>query len=268
MSHYPKKGIWTACPACGRHVHASQWGHWQQCPYCQYWQRLSAAERIDQLVDPGSFEPLAMPEQAHNQLAFPNYDQKLAHARQMTDMTEAVITGTATFNHWPSLLAVMDSHFMMGTLNTVVTQRLITVLQVARKRQLPVIIVTASGGARMQEGLYALVGMNLILAELARLAHAALPLITVLTDPTMGGVSASFGFKGDVVLAEAGAKIGFAGARVIQQTMPVTLPPDFQSAASLEAHGMLDAVVPRPALRAKLIDVLASYAFQGGNQHG
>ncbi len=115
----------------------------------------------------------------------------------------------------------------------------------------------------MQEGLYALVGMNLILAELQRLAASQIPLITVLTDPTMGGVSASFAFKGDLVVAEAGAKIGFAGARVIQQTMPVDLPADFQTAASLMTHGMLDAVIERPRMRAYLANALAAYGLRG-----
>lgn len=268
MSHYPVAGTWTSCPACGRHVHQRQWGRWQQCPYCHYWRRLSAVDRITQLVDPDSFTALTSAVQSQNRLAFPNYDEKLRQAKLKTAQTEAVITGQATFAKWPAIVIVMDSYFMMGTLNTSVTRLIIAAMQQARKQKLPVIIVTASGGARMQEGLYALVGMNLILAEVARLAAAKLPLITVLTDPTMGGVSASFAFKGDVVIAEAGATIGFAGARVIQQTMPTTLPADFQSAASLLAHGQLDAVVLRPELRAYLSRVLATYQLSGGPTHG
>lgn len=267
MSHYPNTGTWQACPACGRHVHQSQWGRWQQCPYCHYWCRLGAAQRIDQLVDPGSFAALAMPERSQNQLDFPAYTAKLDRAQAATGLTEAVVIGTATVGDWPLVLAVMDSHVMMGTLNTAVTRRLLTAAQTARARNIPLVIVTASGGARMQEGLYALVGMNLILDELARLATAQLPLITVLTDPTMGGVSASFAFKGDVILAEAGAKIGFAGARVIQQTMPTDLPDDFQNAASLLDNGMVDAVVDRPHLRNQLSEILVSYG-KGEPQNG
>jgi len=268
MSHYPSTGTWQTCPACGRHVHQRQWGTYHQCPFCHYWQRLTAMQRISQLVDESSFTPLAMPERSLDQLAFPDYPAKLARAQQQTGLTEAIVTGAATIEAQPCILAVMDSHFMMGTLNTTVTRRLIHASEQAREQQLPLIIVTASGGARMQEGIYALVGMNLILAELARLATVQLPLITVLTDPTMGGVSASFAFKGDVIVAEAGAKIGFAGARVIQQTMPVQLPADFQSAASLLANGMLDDVIERPQLRSYLARVLASYGIQGGCQHG
>lgn len=263
MSHYPQTGRWTACRACGRHVHQSQWGPFQQCPYCHHWQRLTATERLALLVDPDSWQPLAMPERPSNQLAFPGYDQKLQQAAQQTTATEAVVTGTAKINGYPAVLAVMDSHFMMGTLNTVVTRRIVTASQTAQRQAIPLIIVTASGGARMQEGLYALVGMNLILAELQRLAAAQIPLITMLTDPTMGGVSASFAFKGDLVVAEAGAKIGFAGARVIQQTMPVDLPADFQTAASLMTHGMLDAVIERPRMRAYLANALAAYGLRG-----
>lgn len=268
MSHYPEPGTWTTCVACGRHVHHSQWGPLRQCPYCKHWQRLTAQRRLDQLVDPGSFHALPMPERPVNELHFPGYDQKLARAAQRTTSSEAVVIGTATVHHHPAVLAVMDSYFMMGTLNTAVTRRIVTASRVARKRHLPLIIVTASGGARMQEGVYALVGMNLILAEFARLAAVPVPLITVLTDPTMGGISASFAFRGDVVVAEAGAKIGFAGARVIQQTMPVDLPADFQTAASLLDHGMLDAVVERPRLRAYLANVLAAYHLEGDVNHG
>jgi len=268
MSHYPSTGTWQACPTCGRHVHQRQWGTWQQCPFCHYWQRLTATQRISQLADVDSFVSLAMPERATNQLDFPDYNAKLTRAQQQTGLTEAVVTGLATIDAQPCVLAVMDSHFMMGTLNTAVTRRLIHASEQAREHHLPLVVVTASGGARMQEGIYALVGMNLVLAEFARLAADRLPLITILTDPTMGGVSASFAFKGDVVIAEAGAKIGFAGARVIQQTMPVKLPADFQSAASLLANGMLDDVIERPQLRSYLGRVLASYGIQGGHQHG
>jgi acetyl-CoA carboxylase carboxyl transferase subunit beta len=268
MSHYPKKGVWTTCPACGRHVHTGQWGPWQQCPYCQHWRRLTAVQRIQQLVDPDSFQALATPERPQNQLGFPGYTKKLAQAATTSGLTEAVVTGTATIATWPVMLIVMDSHFMMGTLNTAVTRRMITALDQAQAQRLPVILVTASGGARMQEGLYALVGMNLVLAAVERLATAQLPLITVLTDPTMGGVSASFAFKGDMILAEAGAKIGFAGPRVIQQTMPVTLPTDFQTAASLYQQGAVDAVVARPDLRAKLTTLLAAYQCSGVTPRG
>ncbi|KLD60368.1 acetyl-CoA carboxyl transferase, partial [Lactiplantibacillus plantarum] len=153
------------------------------------------------------------------------------------------------------------------TLNTAVTRRLLHASEQARAQRLPLIIVTASGGARMQEGVYALVGMNLILAELARLAATPLPLITVLTDPTMGGVSASFAFKGDLIIAEAGAKIGFAGARVIQQTLPVKLPADFQTADQLFKNGMVDAVVERPQLRSTLGQALVNYGI-GRSAHG
>lgn len=268
MSHYPTTGQWTTCRVCGRHVHARQWGTWRQCPYCQAWQRLTAKQRIDQLVDADSFEPLPVVARSQNQLAFPGYATKLAQATEKTGLTEAVVAGWATIQTWPVMLIVMDSHFMMGTLNTTVSRRIMAALKQARQRQVPVIMVTASGGARMQEGIYALVGMNLILAEMARLAAVPVPVISVLTDPTMGGVSASFAFKADVVLAEAGAKIGFAGPRVIQQTMPVDLPADFQSAASLYENGAVDAVIARPELRDQLGDILASYRFQGVSTHG
>ncbi|BBM21102.1 acetyl-CoA carboxyl transferase [Lactobacillus pentosus] len=263
MSHYPSPGTWSACPNCGRHVHQRQWGTDQQCPYCHYWRRLTATQRIQQLTDAETFQPFEMPERTVDRLAFPDYPAKLQHAEQETGLSEAIICGTAQIAQQSCVLAVMDSHFMMGTLNTAVTRRLLYASEQARARQLPLVIVTASGGARMQEGIYALVGMNLILAELARLAQDQLPLITVLTDPTMGGVSASFAFEGDLVLAEAGAKIGFAGARVIQQTTPADLPADFQTADQLFENGMLDAVVERPHLKAYLGRTLANYGIGG-----
>lgn len=267
MSHYPASGTWQACPKCGRHVHQRQWGTYQQCPYCHYWQRLTTAQRLEQLVDEGAFQPLTMTERPVNQLGFPDYTNKLRRAQRQTGLNEAVVCGTALIEQQPCILAVMDSHFMMGTLNTAVTRRLLHASEQARAQRLPLIIVTASGGARMQEGVYALVGMNLILAELARLALTPLPLITVLTDPTMGGVSASFAFKGDLIIAEAGAKIGFAGARVIQQTLPVKSPADFQTADQLFKNGMVDAVVERPQLRSTLGQALANYGI-GRSAHG
>ena len=267
MSHYPASGTWQACPKCGRHVHQRQWGTYQQCPYCHYWQRLTTAQRLEQLVDEGSFQPLTMTERPVNQLGFPDYTNKLRRAQRQTGLNEAVVCGTALIEQQPCILAVMDSHFMMGTLNTAVTRRLLHASEQARAQRLPLIIVTASGGARMQEGVYALVGMNLILAELARLAATPLPLITVLTDPTMGGVSASFAFKGDLIIAEAGAKIGFAGARVIQQTLPVKLPADFQTADQLFKNGMVDAVVERPQLRSTPGQALVNYGI-GRSAHG
>ena len=267
MSHYPNSGTWRACPQCGRHVHQRQWGTYQQCPYCHYWQRLTVTQRLQQLVDTATFQSFETTERPVNQLGFPDYAEKIQRAQRQTGLSEAVVCGTATIVQQPCVLAVMDSHFMMGTLNTVVTRRLLHASEQARVRHLPLVIVTASGGARMQEGVYALVGMNLFLAELARLATAQLPLITVLTDPTMGGVSASFAFRGDLIVAEAGAKIGFAGARVIQQTLPVKLPADFQTAEQLLANGMVDAVIERPQLRAYLGRALSNYGI-GGQVHG
>ena len=127
MSHYPAAGTWTSCPACGRHVHQSQWGRWQQCPYCHYWQRLTANERLTQLVDPESFEALNSGMTTQDELHFPNYTEKLAQARATTGQAEAVTTGWARLANWPAMLIVMDSHFMMGTLNTTVTRKIIAV---------------------------------------------------------------------------------------------------------------------------------------------
>ena len=143
MSHYPAYGTWQACPKCGRHVHQRQWGTYQQCPYCHYWQRLTTAQRLEQLVDEGAFQPLTMTERPVNQLGFPDYTNKLRRAQRQTGLNEAVVCGTALIEQQPCILAVMDSHFMMGTLNTAVTRRLLHASEQARAQRLPLIIVTA-----------------------------------------------------------------------------------------------------------------------------
>ncbi|MFD1318318.1 acetyl-CoA carboxylase carboxyltransferase subunit beta [Loigolactobacillus zhaoyuanensis] len=253
MSHLPVTGIWRQCPHCQRNVHQLEWGKLQICPHCGYYLRLTASQRIQQLSE--SFQSL--PEiTAAPPFAFPGYQAKLAQAQQQTGATEAFNAGVATLNGQSFMLGVMDSHFMMGTLNTIVGARLRQAISAAQTQRLPLVLVIASGGARMQEGILSLLQMNTVLAAFDDLNAAGNFTLNILTDPTMGGVSASFAFAADTVIAEAGATIGFAGKRVIQGTSREPLPPDFQSAASLYQQGQLDAVVKRTDLAAVVVQLL------------
>ncbi|MFD0898577.1 acetyl-CoA carboxylase carboxyltransferase subunit beta [Loigolactobacillus binensis] len=253
MSHLPANGIWQQCPKCRRNVHRLEWGNLQICPHCGHYLRLSATRRIQQLSE--KFQPL--PElTAAPPFAFPGYQKKLAQAQQQTGASEAFTAGTATLSDQAFVLGVMDSHFMMGTLNTIVGARLRQAITAAQQQQLPLVLVIASGGARMQEGILSLLQMNTVLAAYDALNAAGNFTLNILTDPTMGGVTASFAFAADAVIAEAGATIGFAGRRVIEETSREPLPPDFQKAASLFEHGQLDAVVARPDLAATLTQLL------------
>ena len=217
-------------------------------------QRLRAWERIELISD--TFEPFEFNQHDHDNLQFPNYKEKLAMAQAKTGLDEAIVIGRATINGYSVVLGVMDSYFMMGTLNTGLGQRLRYAMQQARANRLPFILFTASGGARMQEGIYALLQMNSLLYEYQKLNAAGILTINVLTDPTMGGTSASIAFKSDYVFGEAGATIGFVGRRVIEQALREPLPSDFQKAHHLLTQGLIDDVINRDKLKDKLTQVL------------
>lgn len=217
-------------------------------------QRLTAWQRIDLVSD--KFEPFTFNQHDHDNLKFPNYKDKLTKAQEQTGLDEAIVVGKAWIDKYVVVLAVMDSHFMMGTLNTGLGQRLRFAMQEARLQQLPFILFTASGGARMQEGIYALLQMNSLLYEFEKLNAAEILTINILTDPTMGGTSASIAFKSDYVFGEAGATIGFVGRRVIEQAIREPLPSDFQKAHHLLTQGLIDDVIERNQLRSKLVQVL------------
>ncbi|QGG61599.1 acetyl-CoA carboxylase carboxyltransferase subunit beta [Loigolactobacillus bifermentans] len=256
MGHMPAAGTWQACPQCGEHHHRLEWAPWQICPSCGYYQRLTAQQRLTQLVDQGTFQPLPDLAMTAATTGFPDYAAKLATAQTKTGLAEAIVVGQAAIDQQVCVIGIMDSHFMMGSLNQVVGQKICQLFEVGSQRQLPVVLVTASGGARMQEGLAALTQMSLTLAAKSAFDAQGGFSINVLTDPTMGGVTASFALQADILLAEPAATIGFAGRRVIEQTDQVQLPADFQSAEQLLTRGMLDAVVPRAQLKAQLAQLL------------
>ena len=227
------------------------------CPNCGYNFRIRAWERLSITIDERSFEEWDNGLETKDPLSFPNYLEKVRKMKAATHLDEAVLTGKATIDQQEIAIAIMDSHFIMGSMGTIVGEKITRLFERATKEQLPVVIFTASGGARMQEGILSLMQMAKISAAVKQHSNAGLLYITVLTDPTTGGVTASFGMEGDIILAEPQALIGFAGRRVIEQTIKQELPEDFQKAEFLLTHGFVDQIVPRTLLRKRLSELLA-----------
>ena len=230
------------------------------CPACGTLQRLRSDERLAATVDAGSFEEwnAVMPDS--NPLDFPGYPEKIADQREKSGLEEAVRTGRATIAGLPLAVGVMESGFFMGSMGHVVGEKVAAMIDRAIAERLPVVVFCASGGARMQEGLISLMQMAKVSCAVERLGAARLPFITVLTDPTTGGVTASFAMQGDIVLAEPGALIGFAGQRVIRDTIKQELPEGFQTAEFALEHGLVDAIVERSQMRSVLAQLLALHA--------
>ena len=226
------------------------------CPKCGYHFPMGAYYRLSSVLDPGSFRELFTKITAADPLSFPGYREKLSAAQRKTGLSEAVVTALGTIDGRKCVVGVLDSRFLMGSMSAAVGEKLTLAIEYAGKNRLPLILFAASGGARMQEGILSLMQMAKTSAALARYAQKGLLYISVLTDPTTGGVTASFASLGDIILAEPGALIGFAGPRVIQQTIGQTLPEGFQRAEYLEEHGFVDAVVPRGKMRETLSRLL------------
>lgn len=254
---------WTKCPTCDAQVFNRQLERNARiCPSCGHHFRMSVGERIDLLLDPGSFEERDAGLEAVDRLGFHDdrpYPHRLEASRLKTGLRDAMVWGTGTIAGHRVAIGIFDFRFMGGSMGAVVGEKVARCLEAALDERIPAIIVSASGGARMQEGTLSLMQLAKTTAPLVRLDEAGVPFITVLTDPTTGGVLASFASLGDVILAEPGALIGFAGARVASDTVGEELPEGFQTAEFLLAHGFLDAVVPRAELRdalARLLRVL------------
>ncbi|HEV7648838.1 MAG TPA: acetyl-CoA carboxylase, carboxyltransferase subunit beta [Actinophytocola sp.] len=230
------------------------------CPDCGHHGRVSARDRVGQLLDPGTVELLDLPVHSADPLGFTDskpYPARLADARRKTGLDEAVLCAAGTIEGRPLVTAVMDFDFMGGSLGGAVGELITLAGETALERHVPLLIVTASGGARMQEGAVALMQMAKTSAMLGQLDEAGLLTITLVTDPTFGGVAASFATLSDVIIAEPGARLGFAGRRVIEQTIKQTLPPDFQTAEFLLANGLIDMIRPRQELRGTLARLLS-----------
>lgn len=259
-------GLWSKCPGCNQLVYQKEVEKTLRvCPTCRFHFHLSAGERIGQLLDGGEFlEEWDSDLVAGDPLGFPGYAEKLARAREQTGMTEAVRTGLGTIDGLPVVLGVIDFAFLGGSMGSAVGERIVRAFERATAGGYPVVMVsTGGGGARMHEGVLSLVQMARTAQAVLRHSRAGLFFASVLADPTMGGVYASFASLGDVILAEPGARIGFTGPRVIEQTIRQKLPPGFQTAEFALRHGMIDRIVPREELRPTLAALLRLHPRRG-----
>jgi len=254
------EGLWRKCPSCEAVLYATDLEqNLNVCPKCSHHHRLKARERLDLLLDPeGRFEigTEVIPLDVLKFKDSKRYPDRLAAANEDTGESDAMVVMQGAVKTLPLVVACFEFEFMGGSMGSVVGERFVRGVNVAIEHQLPFVCITASGGARMQEGLLSLMQMSKTTASVTRLARHQLPFITILTDPTMGGVSASFAFVGDVVMAEPGALIGFAGPRVIEQTVRETLPAGFQRAEFLLEKGAIDMIVDRREMRDRLAAVL------------
>jgi acetyl-CoA carboxylase carboxyl transferase subunit beta len=253
-------GLWLKCQSCAEiiYVKALNENH-KLCPKCNHHYPLSARERIELLCDEDSFDELDAVMLPGDPLGFVDavpYPEKQAKAREKSGENEAVVTGTGTIETIPFALGVMDFTYIGGTMGSVVGEKATRLIELARERRVPLVIVSASGGVRMHESIIGLMQMAKTSGALAYYKQARLPFISILTNPTTGGTTASFASLGDIIIAEPKALIGFAGPRVIKQTIRQDLPQGFQSAEFLLEHGMVDMVVPRSQLKATLASVL------------
>ena len=252
------------CPNCHQAIPLSRlWASLNVCP-CGYHFRMGVRARLRYLADKDSFSELFRDVVSGDPLGFPGYADKLETTRTSSREEEAVLCGTASILGQPCCLFLMEPYFMMGSMGTAVGERITRLFEYALERRLSVVGFTVSGGARMQEGLYSLMQMAKTSGAVKRHADAGLFYLTVLTDPTTGGVTASFAMEGDIILAEPGAAVGFAGARVIEQTTRKALPKGFQTAEFLLEHGFMDAIVPRSEQRALIARLLRMHTWEGG----
>jgi acetyl-CoA carboxylase carboxyl transferase subunit beta len=260
------EGLWIKCDSCKEIVYRAEVERaGRVCPKCRYPFRITAHERVAMLADEGSFEERDAGLASEDPLGFKDtrrYRDRLRAAQEKTGLREAVVCGLARVGGWPTVLCLFDFEFMGGSMASVVGEKLTRAIELAVQKRLPVVIVSASGGARMQEGILSLMQMAKTAAALERLAGERLPYVSVLTDPTTGGVTASFAMLGDVILAEPRALIGFAGPRVIAETIRQPLPEGFQRSEFLLEHGQVDLVVERRDLRDTLRRLLAFFADQ------
>ncbi|HYV97831.1 MAG TPA: acetyl-CoA carboxylase, carboxyltransferase subunit beta [Gemmatimonadaceae bacterium] len=242
--------VWEKCEACGHtDIRENFLKNLNVCPQCELHRRLRAVEYVGILLDDGSIEEVEEKLRSVDPLEFPDYPARIKRAQANAGDRDAILTVSGTLGGLPVHLAVMDFGFMGGSMGSVVGEKIARLGQRSLERKYPLLIVSASGGARMQEGVLSLMQMAKTAAVLSQLAERRIPYVSILTNPTTGGVSASYAMLGDAIVAEPGAVIGFAGPRVIKQTLGQDLPEGFQTAEFLLEHGMLDRVVPRRELK-------------------
>jgi len=254
------EGLWTKCPGCGEVVTKAEFEqNLQVCPKCEHHLTLGARERIESLADPGTFKEHDAGMLSVDSLKFrgvATYKERLETYRKKTGLKDAVITGECQIDGRDTGIAVMDFNFIAATMGSVVGEKITRIIKHSTKKKRPVIIISASGGARMYEGMLSLMQMAKTSGALARHAEARLPYLSVLTNPTTAGVMASYASLGDIIIAEPKCMIGFAGPRVIRETTHQELPKGFQTAEFLQDHGLVDMIVPRRSMRAVLSQLL------------
>jgi len=262
--HDVPEGLMTKCPNCRKILYSKDLEkNLKVCLHCGYHLKMNAYERVNSFIDEGTFQEMDGQLISKNPLEFPGYLEKLEQIRKKTKMNEAVLTGTGKVNGHDIVLAIMDSTFIMGSMGSVVGEKITRAIEDANKLQLPFIIFTASGGARMQEGVLSLMQMAKTSAALKKFSDNGGLFITIMTHPTTGGVTASFASLGDYNFSEPGALIGFAGRRIIEQTIREELPEEFQTAEFLLKHGQLDAVISRLELKETITTVLEIHGQVG-----
>ncbi len=259
----PDESLWMRCKACGELVFKRRVRENNNiCPHCGEYFFLTAKERIESLIDEGSFEDISQPIMAEDPLSFEDskpYIQRIEEAQEATGLASAIIIGSAAIAETPVVIGVMDFRFIGGSMGSVMGEQICHGMEEAIARRVPFILISSSGGARIQEGIFSLLQMAKTTAVRAKLAEEHLPFISVMTYPTSGGVEASIASLGDVIIAEKGAMIGFAGRRVIQNTIAEELPKNYQTDSFALEHGFIDRVVKRENLREELETVLGFF---------
>ncbi len=258
------EGLWVKCESCREIIYRKEIDkNLKICPKCNYHFRISARERLKLLVDDGSFVETDVSLSSSDPLRFKDkisYRERVEENRKRSGLEEAAISGEATIEGHPAVVVIMDFSFMGGSMGSVVGEKVLRATETALEKKQPLVIVASSGGARMQEGIFSLMQMARVAAAIAKLNDAGGLYISILADPTFGGVTASFAMLGDVILAEPRSLIGFAGPRVIEQTIKQQLPEDFQRAEFLLEHGLIDKIVDRKDMKktvAKIIELLS-----------
>lgn len=257
-------GMWVKCRFCGALIYKKEIDEFKICPKCGGHFRISAKERLAITCDEGTFEEFDADMTSKNPMGYPDYDKLIARMQAKTGLKEAVVTGKCRINGYETVIAVMDSNFMMASMGSVVGEKITRAVERASENNLPIVIFTASGGARMQEGIISLMQMAKTSAAVRRHSDKGLLYLTVMTDPTTGGVSASFANLGDIILAEPKATIGFAGRRVIEGTINEKLPDDFQSAEFQLHHGFVDRIVERKDMKNAISAVFKLHGIKKG----
>lgn len=256
------EGLWVKCDGCKEIIYKKEIDrNLKVCPKCNYHFRINAEERLRLLVDEGSFSETEADISASDPLKFKDtksYEERIAESRKKSGLKEAAVSGKAKVAGRDVMVVIMDFAFMGGSMGSAVGEKITRAAEAALAERIPLILVSSSGGARMQEGIFSLMQMAKVSAAIGKLRENAVPYISILSDPTFGGVTASFATLGDVIIAEPGSLIGFAGPRVIEQTIKQQLPENFQRAEFLLEHGLIDMVVPRKAMR-ETLSVLLSH---------